>query len=167
MTPDDTTTNTTVAGLIAKWRAEHQCVSSFHATMGTGWAVCADELEAALRLSAGAEHERLNGPEICICAAIRMNNGVILRGHRHDDCFNTARKYGYGEILTQGKQGFVTSRNRFVSREEGAQLQQAAGIVSAHTGQFTDFLFSEDLYFNDTAEARQASSAPTPEGPRT
>jgi hypothetical protein len=45
-------------------------------------------------------------------------------------------------------QGFVTSRNRFVGRQEGARLMRAVGHVSAMTGEsFTsDTLFSEDLY---------------------
>ncbi len=36
-------------GLIAKWRAEKKLIDTFHATMGTGYGKCADELEAALR----------------------------------------------------------------------------------------------------------------------
>lgn len=34
--------------LIVKWRAKAAATRSWHATMGTGWEVCADELEAAL-----------------------------------------------------------------------------------------------------------------------
>jgi hypothetical protein len=41
----------------------------------------------------------------------------------------------------------MTSTNRFVTREEGAALQNAAGIISVHTGTAVDgLLFSEDLY---------------------
>ena len=42
--------------LIAKWRQKAASVDSFHATMGTGWHVCAEELEAILN-SAATEHE--------------------------------------------------------------------------------------------------------------
>lgn len=95
-------------------------------------------------------------PEICICAAIRFhdvsdggnNREVILRGQRHFDCFDAARKRGWTR-LTMGalEQGFMTSENRFVNRREGFQLQTAAGIPSVEVeGYHSDVLFSEDLY---------------------
>lgn len=34
--------------LIATWRARGASIDTFHATMGSGYKVCADELEAAL-----------------------------------------------------------------------------------------------------------------------
>lgn len=52
-------THPALSRLIEQWRAEHKRINSFHATMGTGWAVCADELESALRLST-AEQDRLS-----------------------------------------------------------------------------------------------------------
>lgn len=113
------------------------------------------ELIAASRASAPTEEQ-------VICAAVQLDNGIVLRGHRHDDCFKTAMSYGYKERLSQAKQGFVTSRNRFVGRTEGAAIQKAAGIVSAWTGKFSDLLFSEDLYFNDHADAQIALAQPSP-----
>ena len=51
----------------------------------------------------------------------------------------------YREIAEKLKA--VTSRNRFVSRKEGRQLQDAAGIPSAAEGGYRgDSLYSEDLY---------------------
>lgn len=91
--------------------------------------------------------------EVCICAAIRFDaDGEVFRGHRHDDAILAAGKAGKtrGEIA-MSDQGFITSRNRFVSREEGARLQREAGIPSAQTGQpVNDMLFSEDLYLRST-----------------
>lgn len=89
--------------------------------------------------------------EVCICAALRLDDGRVIRGHRHDDCIHTARKREKAgqEIgpIRQEAQGFVTSHGRFVGREEGAELQNAAGIVSADTGlPIKGELFSEDLY---------------------
>jgi hypothetical protein len=43
-------------------------------------------------------------------------------------------------------QGFITSRNRYVDREEGLRLQLAAGIESVAPGGYRGQLFSEDLY---------------------
>src|SRR2546428_156828 len=71
--------------------------------------------------------------EIVICAAIKMKDGYIIRGHRHADALRTASQvprykgdsHAFGE-----NQGFVTSRNRYVNRIEGARIQKAAGIKS-------------------------------------
>lgn len=89
--------------------------------------------------------------EIVICAAIRMKDGYIIRGHRHADCIRTMqgipkykKEWAFGE-----NQGFVTSTNRYVSRIEGAKLQKAAGIKS-RMPEGQEFLhgelYSEDLY---------------------
>lgn len=87
--------------------------------------------------------------EICICAAIKTSTGFIIRGHRHNDAIGTASKI---KALTtfeikSAEQGFVTSKNRFVGREEGLKLQTKAGIKSADpTGYHLGTLYSEDLY---------------------
>ncbi len=89
--------------------------------------------------------------EICICAAIKLSTGEVYRGHRHGDCvLGLNRNYGFRlkqVVWKDSIQGFVTSKNRFVSREEGRRLQDAAGIKSADAdGYRGDTLFSEDLY---------------------
>lgn len=85
------------------------------------------------------------GVEIVICAAIKTKDGQIIRGHRHGDAIMTASRM---KISLEGhKQGFVTSRNRYVSRELGRKLQEKAGIPSADSeGYRGATLFSEDLY---------------------
>lgn len=91
-------------------------------------------------------------PEICICAAIQLEDGRVIRGHRHDDCIHTALKWkaagqNIGRIR-QEQQGFVTSHNRFVDRAEGARLMREAGHVPPQRRRpfEGDLLFSEDLY---------------------
>ncbi len=39
--------------LIEKWRYQGAMIDTFHATMGVGYKVCADELEAILKSSGG------------------------------------------------------------------------------------------------------------------
>lgn len=85
-------------------------------------------------------------PEIVICAAVRMGNFTI-RGHRHPDCIRNLveRKLDPQPI----EQGFITSRNRYVGREEAMQIQRAAGAKSAYSSDgelHGTILFSEDLY---------------------
>jgi coenzyme F420-reducing hydrogenase delta subunit len=76
-------------------------------------------------------------PEICLCAALKMADGYLFRGHRHDDCYLTMG--GYQKYTKadghQAVQGFLTSRGRFVTRAEAADLHGRTGP-----------LFSEDLW---------------------
>lgn len=89
-----------------------------------------------------------NEKEIVICAAIKTKDGVVIRGHRHADAIYTAMRMRYKETdLSYADQGFVTSRNRYVGRSEGREIQDAAGIPSASPeGYMRGTLFSEDLY---------------------
>lgn len=90
----------------------------------------------------------MSDKEICICAAIKDVDGIIYRGHRHADCISLAMECGKKLPFTgESKwQGFITSKNRFVNRYEGYELQIAAGIPSASGGYRGERLFSEDLY---------------------
>lgn len=59
----------------------------------------------------------------------------------------TARDMGKELIETNEQQGFITSRNRYVLREEARSLQEAAGLPSVDPGGYRyNILFSEDLY---------------------
>lgn len=86
--------------------------------------------------------------EIVICSAVRSQEGsIIMRGFRHSDCIRSLRERGISPGLKPEDQGFITSTNRYVTREEGRKLQDAAGIPSADPeGYRGDTLFSEDLY---------------------
>ena len=96
-------------------------------------------------------------PEIVICSAIRLPNGKIFRGHRHGDCIRTAVEFvewnggvdpgeHHWDASMCRDQGFITSRNRYVDRDEGLKLQLAAGIESVAEGGYRHQLYSEDLY---------------------
>ncbi len=98
-----------------------------------------DQSAEIARLREGMESE------IYICAAIKTPSG-IYRGHRHGDCFRVMQNKQLPRT-PEDIQGFVTSRNRFVDRNEGRRLQDAAGIASASPeGYESNTLFSEDLY---------------------
>jgi len=86
--------------------------------------------------------------EICICAAIICDDFSIIRGHRHRDCLDTAIRKGKTPIPTFRAQGFITSKNRYVDRIEGFELQKKAGIKSANPEGYNKagWLFTEDLY---------------------
>lgn len=87
--------------------------------------------------------------EVCICAAVRLMDGRIIRGHRHCHCLQICHEWSdAGQVIEVDEQGFVTSRNRFVGRVEGRELQEAAGIPSHDPSGYRggNLLFSEDLY---------------------
>ena len=86
--------------------------------------------------------------EICICAAVKDSDGVIYFGRRHADCMLSIRERGKKMMShVDGKeQGFITSKNRFVDRIEGRELQILAGISSKWREGYGSELFSEDLY---------------------
>lgn len=85
--------------------------------------------------------------EICICAAVKTKCGKIIRGHRHGDCYSAIRRMRLKASSKADSQGFITSENCFVTREEGRKLQDVADIKSADKeGYRYNTLFSEDLY---------------------
>lgn len=85
--------------------------------------------------------------EIVICAAVKATNGKAYRGHRHGDCMHAIITRGLKISDARDSQGFITSKNRYVTREVGRKLQEAAGIPSADPeGYRGTTLFSEDLY---------------------
>jgi hypothetical protein len=93
------------------------------------------------------QEPRMADPEVCICAAVMTVEGLVIRGHRHHDAMRAAGLAFCTPLRTAEGQGFVTSRGRYVTREEGRRLQEAAGIGSiAPEGYRGDLLFSEDLY---------------------
>ena len=87
--------------------------------------------------------------EICICAAVKMPDGSVVRGHRHADCYhNLSGRPKYKKaIFRNTEEGFITSKNHFVGCEEGRKLQDATGILSVdREGYRQNTLYSEDLY---------------------
>jgi len=95
--------------------------------------------------------------EYILCAAIYYDDGqkyvhqpknidvgIVVCGRRHHNCFSILYnllddKY---DIKLANTQGFLTSKDRFVSRAEAAEIALASGQIDKKT----DVLFSEDLY---------------------
>ena len=93
-----------------------------------------------------------------LCAAL-LYNGNIVAGYRHSDCYQTiadilgvdtccddwANKIP--NLPGRKEQGFLTSKNRYVSRSEGftIALQNNQLILPYREGQ-EKILISEDLY---------------------
>lgn len=74
-----------------------------------------------------------------------VTRGVVIAGHRHPHCIHTfVALTGKRSVIPEcgeNEQGFLTSENRFVDREEGAKIHIANGGVC----NFKE-LYSEDLY---------------------
>lgn len=80
---------------------------------------------------------------------VNCDKGVVICGHRHTNCIYTMSSITGLRTVERGKdatgdhvQGFLTSKNRFVTREEAAQIALDFGQIS----QTKRELFSEDLY---------------------
>jgi len=101
-----------------------------------------------MKFAVAKEIEKIvDNEEICICAAVKTKDGQVIRGHRHGDCYQTMIRMKLEASPLVESQGFVTSKNRYVTREEGRILQDKAGIKSADPeGYRGKTLFSEDLY---------------------
>jgi len=91
-------------------------------------------------------HPVLQDPEICIVAAVKCDDGYIIRCHRHWLGIQTAEQMKKKLFLGPDQQGFITSRGRYVGRAEGLKLQEEAGIPSKQGNYTCHILFSEDLY---------------------
>lgn len=76
-----------------------------------------------------------------------VDRGIVICGYRHPSCMYTmiaiTGKRSVWAECGEYVQGFLTSENRFVDREEGAQIFIATGGKLNYS---TKELFSEDLY---------------------
>lgn len=98
-------------------------------------------------------------PEYLLCSAIwfdddidtyvhqprNIKTGFVVCGRRHHNCFTTvAMLMGIRkERLTKEEvQGFLTNKDRFVNREEAAQIALASGQIKEPKKR----LFSEDVW---------------------
>lgn len=92
-------------------------------------------------------------PEKIICAAIHYNDGThypsqpvniesgfVIGSRRHDAGIGILHGLGFDLSSDFRTEGFITTFNRFVNRNEGAEIATKAGQAE------TDYLFSEDLY---------------------
>lgn len=91
----------------------------------------------------------LKKPEVLEPRNYRPNNcdrGIVFCGWRHANCLyqmvaiTGLRNYEAGESV----QGFLTNKNRFVDRVEGARIALETGQCKQL--QFGKILYSEDLY---------------------
>lgn len=74
------------------------------------------------------------------------STGYMDPPHRHHDAVRMAARSGHSEADVHGAvQGFLTSNDRFVTREEAVPIAEAAGQLIRKT-EPADELFSEDLW---------------------
>jgi len=94
--------------------------------------------------------------EIIVAAAVRYGHQVVFveRPGRHHDSFIPSLKAGDNYDC-----GFVTSRGRFVSREEAGKIVLEAGQGSPRSGKSNPngHLFSEDMWHDPRFEGKFAT----------
>ena len=105
--------------------------------------------------------------EFIVCAAIwfddglkyehqpkNIQSGIVVSGRRHHNCYGTLAAMGlqgkYFRKFDIGRkgQGFITSKDRFLSREDAFLIAQKQGQIfhKMHDGKTSEMLVSEDLY---------------------
>ncbi len=84
--------------------------------------------------------------EVIVCAALRTEEGHIVPSVRHFDSIthNLAKHLDFK--LTTAEQGFITSKYRFVTREEALEIAKENQQIVNHVGGSDIRLYSECLY---------------------
>ena len=79
---------------------------------------------------------------------INCDKGLVFTGHRHGQCIYTkCAVTGLRDAESgENEQGFLTSKNRFVSREEALEIALRENQVIDLSQIRGNRLFSEDLY---------------------
>ena len=94
--------------------------------------------------------------EYILCAAIHfkdgkihehqpdnIESGFVITGRRHHNCYMSLHILNIPHIYPETRiDGFLTSYDRFLNREEAGKFAFEAGQIDKPT----DCLFSEDLY---------------------
>lgn len=96
----------------------------------------------------------IENKEKILCAAVKINhNGeeLIIPGFRHGDCFKLAIKINENVHISSKDQGFLTSKNRFVSRTEAYKIAIKTRQTDEYEGDRVfcgedKILINEDLY---------------------
>lgn len=91
--------------------------------------------------------------EIIICAAVRASDGYVFRGQWHATAmyapFGLQGMPAYEDERPHGDdQGFVTSLNRYVTREEAWDIAEKAGQLNDRPNKKRGYLFSEDINYS-------------------
>ena len=89
----------------------------------------------------------LKNPDVLLIngfAPYNIDKGVVFCGWRHMNCiYQMIAIYGMkNHEAGESVQGFLTSKNRFVDREEGAEIHVRNGGKLNYGNQ----LYSEDIY---------------------
>jgi hypothetical protein len=79
-----------------------------------------------------------------------VDRGIVISGWRHGNCiYQMVAITGLRSIPAEAGeeiQGFLTNLNRFVDRQEGYDIAEAAGQLNDRTSGSSRYLYSEDLY---------------------
>lgn len=75
-------------------------------------------------------------------AAVKSENGMVILGKSHAECFQIGANVGLVMSKKALDQGFFTNKGRYVTRSDAAFVAVEAGQVRAGV----EILFSEDLW---------------------
>lgn len=82
-----------------------------------------------------------------------ISEGVVILGHRHGDIIKNVGNLMGLRTVERGEnssgeyvQGFLTNKNRFVDRKEGAQIAWKENQILDTGRANPNYLYSEDIY---------------------
>lgn len=82
---------------------------------------------------------------------VNITQGIVVKGHRHPDIIETVVNFTGKRTCSNGTdctgefwQGFVTNKNRFVTREKAMEIAITARQLTKNPE--STKLYSEDLY---------------------
>lgn len=77
-----------------------------------------------------------------VCAAIMINDNMVISAHRHCDAYEILHNDGIAASSVKIVEGFITDEQKFVDRYEAAKIAFAAN----QTETLCSPLYSEDIY---------------------
>lgn len=82
-------------------------------------------------------------------AVVKAENGMMLLGKCHADCFYQGQNIGLKLSKKADDQGFITSTGRYVNRKEAAIIARDAGQLDPEDKQRPNVvaLLSEDIWY--------------------
>lgn len=82
-------------------------------------------------------------------AVVKAENGMLLLGKCHADCFYQGKNIGLKMSSKADDQGFITSLGRYVDRREAATIAKDAGQLDPEDKQRPNVtvLISEDIWY--------------------
>lgn len=87
--------------------------------------------------------------ERIVHAAVKAVGGFICIGKCHADCFFQGQSMGLEMQKKSSAQGFMTSKGRYVQRDEAAKIAKRSNQLVKDGKRKVTYLLSEDIWYRE------------------